>query len=783
MKVVSTWLCVAVLLLVALFGILHVGKCQILEADMPVEVVECFQLLGNNTGGANPEFETSDEIYIQCLQQFLWKEESIQWSDFNITEKDKGFINSLIGSLVRRGRQKRQIGPVGIFPRTGFRIRREYRRISDGERFALHSAINQMKSTGQYDTFANLHQGIVINSAHGGPNFLGWHRVYLALVEEDLRMINPRLSLPYWDSTLDFDMVDPVESIIWTESFLGNGNGFVTTGPFANWIAGANQLTRNIGEGSTLFTKESIRMVLTRCRIRDITAPTAMVQFNLERYHGGPHNWVGGQMSGLNTAAHDPVFFLHHAFVDYIWELFRIRQARFCGVNPSTDYPPTMGLHAAERPMDGFPQYRNVDGYRSYWTQFWYRYERSPTCSMWQPFCGSPYLRCDMARQRCVSMARMGPSPLPAAAGFGASLAADSPSSPASAMAARAQAATVLTGPRFVAPPPEPRTQDARLSMGAGRMRRSANQNLETKTDIKVKGKSSSTPMDVVVGPVSEAPDIGDQTVNNPNNIFSGGIIGIDQDFSNSGTTNNSLLSLSEEMQLLPTPNYHEITLTDLLRPPAQNTFIINDHVDVAMWAFIPVKVLYTSNLENPVLKFLNRRNHYSKHPNEPSLNSSSIKFPNKRCIQDESGAMQVRIQSVGLNYNGEYSGYALIDRHLPVDSATTYIGVKSPETEHTEVVLSAVHSCGLMCQAYCFVQNTVPPEFKPCSGALKISSQDPNVYGRTYEEAVSRVWQGVISGGGVQNENLRIIFDCSDDDKAPWFPGNDVFNNTISSF
>ncbi|XP_060590290.1 tyrosinase-like protein [Ruditapes philippinarum] len=154
-------------------------------------------------------------------------------------------------------------------------------------------------------------------------------------------------------------------------------------------------------------------MVLTRCRIRDITAPTAMVQFNLERYHGGPHNWVGGQMSGLNTAAHDPVFFLHHAFVDYIWELFRIRQARFCGVNPSTDYPPTMGLHAAERPMDGFPQYRNVDGYRSYWTQFWYRYERSPTCSMWQPFCGSPYLRCDMARQRCVSMARMGPFLLP----------------------------------------------------------------------------------------------------------------------------------------------------------------------------------------------------------------------------------------------------------------------------------------------------------------------------------------------------------------------------------
>ena len=70
---------------------------------MPVELTECFQLLSNKTGGANLEFETSDEIYIQCLQQFLWKGNSIQWSDFNITEKDKGFINSLIGSVNRLG--------------------------------------------------------------------------------------------------------------------------------------------------------------------------------------------------------------------------------------------------------------------------------------------------------------------------------------------------------------------------------------------------------------------------------------------------------------------------------------------------------------------------------------------------------------------------------------------------------------------------------------------------------------------------------------------------------
>ena len=602
--------------------------------------------------------------------------------------------------------------------------------------------------------------------------------IFIFSVEEDLRLINPSISLPYWDSTLDFDMVDPVDSIIWTETFLGNGNGFVTTGPFANWMAGANPLTRNIGEGSTLFTKEIIRRILTRCRIRDITSPTAMPQFNLETFHGGPHNWVGGQMSGLNTAAHDPVFFLHHAFVDYIWEIFRIRQARFCGVNPSTDYPPTMGLHAAGRPMDGFPQYRNVDGYRSYWTRFWYRYERSPTCSMWRPFCGSPYLRCDIRRRRCVSMARMGPSP--AGGAFGAAFAAaGSPSSPASAMAARAQASTVVTGPRFVAPPPEPRTQDARMSMSGGRMRRSANQTLETNTDSPIKDKQSNTVKDLELGPVLKAPVADIKANTNQNDFFTGGIIGIEHDIAQAGQSNGSAFSVSDDTALLPIPDYHELPLTDILRPPPQNTFILNDRVDVAMWAFIPVKVLYTSNLENPVLKFLNSRRQHSSHRNE-QMNSSTSDLPRTKCIQDESGAMQVRIQSIGLNYNGEYSGYALIDRHLPVDSAITYIGIKSPDIEHTEVILSAVHSCGLMCQAYCFIPGSVPSEFKPCSGALKISNQDQTVYGRTYEEAVSRVWRGVMSGGGVENESLRIAFDCSNDDKTSWHQGNGVSINTM---
>ncbi|XP_052817719.1 tyrosinase-like protein 2 [Mya arenaria] len=438
-------------------------------SEMPAEVQQCVAQL---TNGTNDGAKVSEEAHIQCMQQFVWKADRKRWDGaVNMTDKETEFINDIIRSVFKRGpgssRSKREVGP-GIFPPTGFRIRKEYRRLTDFERMAVHDAFNGIKKNGGYTAFAKLHV-IVIASAHKGPNFLGWHRVYLAMLEESLRRINPMVSLPYWDSTLDKNMANPEMTIIFTPPFLGNGDGYVVTGPFRHWPTVTGPLARNIGANSVLYSKEFIARMMTRCRTAEITFPTAAEAFDIEHAHGGPHNWVSGQMSSLATAAEDPVFFMHHAFVDYLWENFRIHQMFECGVNPATDYPPAVGLHHPLRPMDGFPGHRSIDGYASYWTQFWYRYERSPFCSGAMPFCGSPYLWCDVKRGRCVSAARMAPfsdgmgSPL-SSAGYAASPAAAN----ARAIAARAAG----TGPRFSAPPAEPRTQAGRL--GVARVRRDA---------------------------------------------------------------------------------------------------------------------------------------------------------------------------------------------------------------------------------------------------------------------------------------------------------------------
>jgi tyrosinase len=58
----------------------------------------------------------------------------------------------------------------------------------------------------------------------------------------------------------------------------------------------------------------------------EITEPLGLPEHNLEVQHGEIHSWVDGQLGELSTAAHDPVFYLHHCFVDYLWEQFRQKQ-------------------------------------------------------------------------------------------------------------------------------------------------------------------------------------------------------------------------------------------------------------------------------------------------------------------------------------------------------------------------------------------------------------------------------------------------------------------------
>ena len=87
-----------------------------------------------------------------------------------------------------------------------------------------------------YDTFVMWHRdafGCDINAAHMGPAFFPWHRVYLHLFEQQLKEVDPTVSLPYWDWTTD----SATDSYVWQDDYMG-GDGSddddeaVMTGPF-----------------------------------------------------------------------------------------------------------------------------------------------------------------------------------------------------------------------------------------------------------------------------------------------------------------------------------------------------------------------------------------------------------------------------------------------------------------------------------------------------------------------------------------------------------------------
>lgn len=388
------------------------SRALINPVDLPTNLRKCFEM---KTKYSNVKEVPSEDICLTCITDYLWRDgKHAHCSSRPHTADDLKWVADIL---------------VDIHPTTNNRYRRstferarrkEYRMLSDEEREQYHLAVNMMKKDtsvlpNRYDAFVEFHGREAGKSAHRGPNFMGWHRILLVMYEYSLNLQVKGVTLPYWDSTLDSGMsIDPVNSIIWSDQFLGNGDGDVRTGPFKNWRVSWNntdyKLVRNIGSTGQLYTKNSVLNILSQRYNRDIVEPSYYPRNSLEGLHDRVHFWIGGNMFNLATAPMDPIFFMHHAFVDLIWELFRQQQRTYYKIDPSQDYPHTFDpLHHPDREMDGIPavpggqKLRNKDGYLDYWTDRVYFYDPPPTCSKFTLDCNSRYLECDPVRVICVS--------------------------------------------------------------------------------------------------------------------------------------------------------------------------------------------------------------------------------------------------------------------------------------------------------------------------------------------------------------------------------------------
>ncbi|MEO3974006.1 tyrosinase family protein [Streptomyces sp. CAU 1734] len=253
-------------------------------------------------------------------------------------------------------------------------IRRNQAHLTPAQRTAFVEAILELKRRGEYDPFITAHRDIFLSDmtnplrvGHGAPSALPWHRKYLLDFERALQSVNPRVSLPYWDWTRDRT---PTASL-WAPDFMGgNGrasDGQVMDGPFAHstgdWTItvqydDAPFLRRSMTTTmSTLPTRAEVRHVLGidtyDAAPWDITAPG--FRNHLEGFvgadiHNRVHRWVGGHME-QPVSPNDPVFWMHHCFVDKLWSDWQWRHP-FRSYVPTAATPGVVSLHEPMPPWN-----------------------------------------------------------------------------------------------------------------------------------------------------------------------------------------------------------------------------------------------------------------------------------------------------------------------------------------------------------------------------------------------------------------------------------------------
>ena len=194
--------------------------------------------------------------------------------------------------------------------------------------------------------------------------------------------------IPYWDSCLDYPLNEfPAHSAVWTADFWGRNDGAgllneVDNGPFANWVAPAHcqgiiatDLRRNTNNNKlSLYNKDLIDRLLQPATYADLMLRRANNRpSQFESAHGGPHNFVGEHMARIPCSPIDPVFWMHHGFVDCLWQEWidngndntypvlgdpGVTAAKL-GLNPNDQMK-----DALMKPVGFMGNIKNVDGFR-----------------------------------------------------------------------------------------------------------------------------------------------------------------------------------------------------------------------------------------------------------------------------------------------------------------------------------------------------------------------------------------------------------------------------------
>ncbi|KAL4657347.1 tyrosinase-like [Arapaima gigas] len=266
-----------------------------------------------------------------------------------------------------------------------------------------------------YDLFVWLHYYVSRSVLLGGPNnvwtdvdfghwapaFLPWHRVFLLLWEQEIQKLtgDSDFAMPYWDwrdaldcqvctdelmggrNTLNPDLISPASVFSSWKVICSLAPEYDTKGVLCDGTP-EGPLLRNPGNHdhritSRLPTWADVEFTVSlpdydtgpmdrtanmsfRNTLEGAGDPeTGLGSSRERRMHTSLHVFMNGSMSSVQGSANDPIFILHHAFVDSIYERWLRRHQP-----PRTQYPQKnapIGHNDGYFMVPFLPLYRNGD--------------------------------------------------------------------------------------------------------------------------------------------------------------------------------------------------------------------------------------------------------------------------------------------------------------------------------------------------------------------------------------------------------------------------------------
>eukprot|EP01084_Bolivina_argentea_P001571 2900_1 len=225
--------------------------------------------------------------------------------------------------------------PVGTDSTKSFccshRCRKEWSTLDQAAKNLYASGFKNLSDQGITQKMTQSHRELQQTRAgiHGNETFLPWHRAFIYDLESKIRGLGGDykcFGLPYWDSTSG-------EKLKILNSGLG-GNGIgtdkcVTDADALNVKPEYEPDSKKIGECLSRDVKYGVFPVCDRvdaAYVMNITQKSSYSEIwsaiEIDP-HGYPHGCIGGSMADPGYSPDDPIFYLHHTMVDYMFALWQ----------------------------------------------------------------------------------------------------------------------------------------------------------------------------------------------------------------------------------------------------------------------------------------------------------------------------------------------------------------------------------------------------------------------------------------------------------------------------